>query len=143
MLYFENEPRFKFYVLNRDVNKKKIINFNIFCNIHVYENTLKEVKKYIKSPKTYCYKSFIKDEEPIYGFEAFCAELKSIIRWQEWGRCEYEISVGDHTSDDLSRYEKWDCYMQAEPNIEVIAREVIYQYKQWLKEQKKRNGKRD
>lgn len=129
----ENGPKFEFYVLNRDINRKKIINFNIFWNIRVYENTLKEVKKYVRSPKTYCYKSFMKDQEPIYGFEAFCEELRSIIRWQEWGRCEYEIAVGDHMNDDLSRYEKWDCFMQAEPNIEVIAREVIYQYKEFIK----------
>lgn len=136
----ENEPRFEFYVLNWDFNKKKIVNFNIFWNIRVYENTFKEVKKYVRSPKTYCYKHFVNEQE-VYGFDAFCESLRSIIFWQEWGRCEYEICVGDHTSDDISHYEKWDCYMQAEPNIEIIAREVIYQYKQWLKE--KANGKRN
>ena len=130
----DTEPIFEFYVLNWDYNRKKVVNFNIFCNIRVYENTLKEVKKYVRSPKTYCYKPFTRDEESVYGFEAFCKELASIICWQEWGRCEYEICVGDHMSDDISQYEKWDCYQQARPNIEIIAREVIYQYKQWAKE---------
>ena len=68
----EHGPNFEFYVLNWDHNRKKIVNFNIFCNIRVYESTLKEVKKYVRSPKTYCYKPFTRDEEPVYGFEAFC-----------------------------------------------------------------------
>ena len=63
-----------------------------------------------------------------------CEKIKSLIAWQEWARREYEISVGDAFEDDLSKFEKWDCYRQCEPNIPMITREVIYQYKQQLKE---------
>lgn len=135
----ENTPNFEFYVLNWDNNRKKVVNFNIFRNRHVYEHTLSEVKKYVRNPKTYCYVPFTMGEELIYGFEAFCRELASIIRWQECSRCEYEICVGDHMSEDISQYEKWDCYQQASPNIEIIAREVIYQYKHWIKEVRREN----
>ena len=81
---------------------------------------------------------------------------------EEWSRCEYEISVGNifiteikdvvkkieqgklttnNVYDELKQIsqrnfdlEKWDCFSQAKPNMEIIAREVIYQYKQQLKE---------
>ena len=47
---------------------------------------------------------------------------------------EYEISVGDIFEKDCNKLEKWDCYMQTKPNIPMIARECIYQYKQQRKE---------
>jgi hypothetical protein len=56
--------------------------------------------------------------------------------WQEWSRVEYEISVGDAFEDDLDNFEKWDCYQQCVPNIPMITREVIWQYKQQIKERK-------
>ena len=43
-------------------------------------------------------------------------------------------------SDDISQYEKWDCYQQARPNIQVIAREVLYQYKEFAKEKRKKEA---
>ena len=69
-----------------------------------------------------------------YGFSGFCKELQVILR-EEWSRCEYEIMVGGLFSEE-KEYEKWDCYQQAIPNIKIIAREVIYQYKQWDKQRK-------
>lgn len=126
---------FEFYVLNYDFNKKKVVNFNIFNNYLVHDWTLKEVKKYVRSPKNYKYVSY-SNNETIYGFEGFCESLRSIIMWQEWSRVEYEISVGDAFEDDCSKLEKWDCYEQCAPNIEIIAREVIYQYRQQSKKKK-------
>lgn len=126
---------FEFYVLNYDINSKKVFNYNIFNNIRVYEAVEKEVKKYLRAPKKYTYKSFM-DGNVYYGFEAFCKELDSIIRWQEWSRIQYEISVGEPFETDCNKLEKWDCYMQCRPNIPMIAREVIYQYKQHKKESK-------
>lgn len=120
---------FEFYVLNYDSSKKKVIPFNIFRNIYVQEYTEKEVKKYLRSPKNYVYKSFDGKEE-IHGFDGLVKEIDGIIKWQEWGRREYEISVGDAFESDCDKLEKWDCYMQCEKNIEAITREVIYQYKQ-------------
>lgn len=79
------------------------------------------VKKHVNSP----------DELP---FDELVKEIRRTIRWQEWSRREYEISVGDAFETDINQFEKWDCAQQAEPNMEAIARECIYQYKQWLKE---------
>lgn len=128
----------EYYVLNYDFNRKKVENFNIFRNCNLHDATIKEIKKYIRSPKKYKYEDYI-DKSVNYGFEAFCKKLNRLIMWQEWSRCEYEISVGDAFEDDCSRLEKWDCYGQCEPNIPMIAREVIWQYKNKLKE-KFQNG---
>lgn len=128
--------KFKFYVLNYDFNGKRVENFNIFNNILLNEETEKIVKKYLRSPKNFKYDDYF-NKQVLFGFEGFCKELERLIMWQEWGRREYEISVGDAFEDDLEKFEKWDCYMQCKPNIEIIAREVIWQYKQYLKEKRK------
>ena len=100
------------------------------------------------------------EEIATYGFEGFCNELRNILQNQLWSRREYEISVSDafvyeirDIVKDLDKYdsledlkkelikistrnpklEKWDCFDQCEPNIEMIAHEVIRQYKQYLK----------
>ena len=125
--------QFEYYVLNYDCNAHKIVPFNIFRNILVQEYTEKAVRKYIRSPKNFTYKSF-DGKEILHGFDAFVRELDGIIKWQEWSRREFEISVGDAFEDDCEKLEKWDCYGQAKPNIEIIAREVIWQYKQQKKE---------
>lgn len=130
--------KFKFYVLNYDFNGKRVENFNIFNNILLNEETEKIVKKYLRSPKNFKYDDYF-NKQVLFGFEGFCKELERLIMWQEWGRREYEISVGDAFEDNLEEFERWDCYMQCKPNIEIIAREVIWQYKQYLK--KKRSDK--
>lgn len=109
----------KFYVLNYDFNGKKVEMFNIFNNCHVYSSTIKLCKKRKRGAITW---------------DKFVEELDRIIKWQEWSRREYEISVGDAFETDLDKYEKWDCYQQAHANIEVIA---MYVYKTFLKEIKK------
>ena len=134
--------KFEFYVLNYDTNKGKVVNFNIFRNIRVQESTEKAVKKYLRAPSKFSaekkdYK--LDTSEKIYGFPAFCEELRHIIMWQEWSRCEYEIMVGSLFEEDCRNLQKVDCYMQALPNIEIIAREVIYQYKKQTKENKENN----
>lgn len=126
--------QFEYYVLNYDHNKHKVELFNIFKNIQVQKYTEKAVKKYLRSPKNYTYKSLDK-KEIIYGFDAFVKELDGIIRWQEAGRCEYEISVGDLFSTNYKDFEKIDCYYQAHANIEMIAHEIIRQYKQQKKKE--------
>ena len=161
--------QFEYYVLNYDFNKKKVIYYNIFNNINVQECTEKEVRKYLRAPKKYKhivqYKNdFLGREEiAVYGFDALAKEIDSIIAWQEHGRREYEVSVGDAfiteirdivrevergslTNDNLydelkktekhnAKLEKWDVYLQAKPNMAIITREVIRQYKE-----QKRNG---
>lgn len=128
--------KFEFYVLNYEWNENKVVNFNIFNNIEVSKYTEKAVRKYLRSPKNFKYQRYYK-EELLTGFDGFCAELDSIIRWQEWGRREYEISVADAFETDLDKFEKWDCYEQCRPNIRIIAREVIYQAKQQMKDSKR------
>ena len=153
--------QFEFYVLNYDFNKKKVVNYNIFNNIRVQEWTERAVKKYLRAPKKFSYTPFGKDVETIYGFDALVKEIDSIIAWQERGRREYEVSVGDAfiteirdivrevergslTNDNLydelkktekhnAKLEKWDCYEQAKPNMKMITYEVIRQYKEQKK----------
>ena len=124
--------QFEYYVLNYNPNAKKIEPFNIFRNCYVQEYTEKAIKKYLRSPKNYKYERY--GEDISYGFEGLCQEIERIIQWQEWSRCEYEISVGDIFEKDCNKLEKWDCYMQAKSNIPMITRECIYQYKQQRKE---------
>ena len=131
--------QFEFYVLNYDLNKKKVVNYNIFNNINVQEHTEKVVRKYLRSPKNYKYvvqhkNDFLGREEiAVYGFEALVKEIDRTIAWQEYGRREYECSVGDAFETDINNYEKWDCYGQAKPNMKMITREVIRQYKEQKK----------
>ena len=124
--------QFEFYVLNYDCNAKKIVPFNIFRNIHVQEWTEKAVRKYLRSPKNFTYKSF-DGKEILHGFDAFVKELDGIIKSEEWSRRQYEVSVGDAFEDNCEKLEKWDCYGQTHMNMEMIAHEVIRQYKQQKK----------
>ena len=129
--------KFEYYVLNYNWNKKCVENFNIFNNISLNDAVEKEVRTYLRLPKKYYYQKYDFDTNQynyIYGFDGLCRTIKSLIMWQEWSRREYEISVGDAFEDDLSKFEKWDCYRQCEPNIPMITREVIWQYKQQLRE---------
>ena len=125
--------QFEYYVLNYNPNANKIEPFNIFRNCYVQEYTEKAIKKYLRSPKNYKYERY--GEDTLYGFEGLCQEIERIIQWQEWSRREYEISVGDAFEEDCNKLEKWDCYMQTKPNIPMIARECIYQYKEQRKEE--------
>lgn len=117
----KSTPNFEFYVLNYDCNARKVILFNIFRNAPVYEWVLKLTRKRARND--------IKDDE-------YREALRSIIQWQEWSRREYEISVGDAFEKDCTKLEKWDCYEQAKPNIELIADMCLKRYRQWKKEQK-------
>ena len=132
--------KFEYYVLNYDFNKKKVVNYNIFNNIRVQEWTEKEVRKYLRAPKKYKHivqygnKFLGREEIAIYGFDALVEEIDRTIAWQERGRREYECSVGDAFTTDCNKLEKIDCYYQSKPNMEIIAREVIFQYKKQLRE---------
>lgn len=146
--------KFEYYVLNHDFNKDKIILFNIFDNYYVQEQTEKEIRKYLHSPKNYKY-------DTVYSFDGLCKRFESILRHEEWSRCEYEIAVsgifitelsdiiraverGEISVDDVyeeiqkkdkhnSKLEKWDCFKQAQKNIPMIMRECIWQYEQQKK----------
>ena len=134
--------QFEYYVLNYDTNKKKVINYNIFNNINVQEWTEKAVRKYLRAPKKFKHivqyenKFLGREEIAIYGFDALVEEIDRTIAWEEYGRREYECSVRDAFETECEKLEKWDCYRQAKPNIEMITREVIWQYKQQQKKEK-------
>ena len=131
--YNIEEPIFKFYVLNYDHNTKKIDAFNIFNNLRVYKRTMEEVKKYCEQKDKYEYiRHGLNYTYTFYGFIAFVECLDKIIQCEEWSRREYEISVADAFENDLSKFEKLDCYQQAHPNMKLIAREVIRSYKKNL-----------
>lgn len=97
------------------------------------------------------------------GWNSFVDKIDRIIKWQEWGRCEYEISANEkfvieisdivkdvrnmNTVDEIKEYldkqnkiyprsKSFDCYEQAHANIHCICHEIIRQYKQQLKESK-------
>lgn len=123
---------FEFYVLNYNHNKQKVEMCNIFNNIHVREATEKAIKRYLRSPKNFTYKSFCENEAAIYGFDALVKEIDGIIAWQERGRSEYECSCGYAFETDCNKLEKIDCWYQAHKNIVMITHEVIRQYKEQL-----------
>lgn len=129
-----DDCRFKYYVLNDDFNEHRVEPFNIFRNHYVNSQTIKAVRKYLRSPSKFEFKRWGSDKV-IYGFEAFVETINLIIKCEEWARCEYEIMVNGLFSDEDCA-QKIDCYTQCKPNMEMIAREVIYQYKTWLKENK-------
>ena len=121
--------KFEYYVLNYDINRNKVIMFNIFNNIKLNEETYKCVERYVEQDEEYTYKvySYNSDTE-LQGYDAFKQEILSNIRWQEWSRVEYEIGVTEPFPDRKSKIEKWDCYAQCEPNIDAICGEIIRQY---------------
>ena len=110
--------QFEWYVLNENLNRnREIVPYNIFNNIHVNERTNELCVKYKRDKMT---------------FEDFTEELRRIIQWQEWSRCEYEIAVRSMFGDD-DNWEKIDCYAQALPNIKIIAKYVLEEYYPRLK----------
>ena len=127
--------QFEFYVLNYNTNRNKIEMFNVFNNIRVQEWTEKTVRKYLRAPKKFACEPYNKNEETLYGFDALVEEIRRTIAWQENGRRQYEISVGDAFTTDCTKLEKWDCYDQCKPNMKMIAHEVIRQYKEQLKKE--------
>ena len=128
--------QFEYYVLNYNHNKQKVESFNIFNNVCVQELTEKEVRKYLRSPKNYKYESFFAEKEIIYGFDGLVKRIDRIIAGEEWGRSEYEMSCGYKFETNCNKLQSTDCYEQCKPNMGMIAREVIWQYKQ----QKKKDG---
>ena len=128
--------QFEYYVLNYDHNKQKVETFNIFNNRWVQELTEIEVKKYLRSPKNYKYESFFVEKEIIHGFDGLVKRIDGIIAGEEWGRYEYEMSCGYNFETDCNKLQTTDCYEQCKPNMKMIAREVIWQYKQQQKKEK-------
>lgn len=96
----------KWYVLNYDFNKRKIINFNIFNNFRFTEG-IKELLNHYTI------------------FDDFIEQLDKLLMYCFWSKREYEISVGDAFDTNLDRYEKIDVYSQIKPNIGILARYIV------------------
>ena len=101
---------FEFYVMNYDVNAKKLVRYNIFNNYYVYNGALKAVVKYLSK---------------VIKYDEFKEELDEVIMHEMWSRCQYEIIAGDMFAKDMSELQKIDCYAQCKDNIDVIARSLI------------------
>ena len=105
-----NKDKLKFYVLNYDVNKRQIVHYNIFNNIHVYRETLVLIDEF---------------NEGKLDFDGFVKELIEVVQWQEAHRREYEILVGDVSETNLDYFEKWNCFGQFESNAEAFAHYLL------------------
>lgn len=95
----------EWYVLNYDINSKKVISFNVFWNIKFKESVEELVENFIT-------------------FDDFVEKLKREIKYYFCSKREYEISVGDlfYKEEEL---EKWDVGKQLIPNIKVLAEYII------------------
>lgn len=162
----EGIMQFEYYVLNESFNRSEIEMYNVFRNGYVQKESEKAVKKYLRSPKNYEYRTY--GGEVLHGWEAFVTKIDKTIRYEEWCRCEYEIAVGsifitearevlrdilNENEGDMiprsiieekfnnrriqnDRLYKIDCYSQCKPNIEMICHEIIRQYKEQHKKEK-------
>lgn len=108
---------FEYYAMNYDWNKKTVYMYNIFNNVNVYSDTVKNVVRYLTDAISY---------------EEFVKELGEAIRHEMWARREYEISVSDAFDTNIDNYKKYDVWYQAKPNIETIARSVISKAKEFF-----------
>lgn len=129
--FMKNDFVFTFYVLNYNFDTRSVEPFNIFENITVNDTVLKEIKKYIKSPKNYSYTAYT--HEVFTGFDGLCVAIDKAIAHEEMFRAEYEILVGGLYEKDVANLRKIDCYFQAHANIKTIARDCIAQYKEYKK----------
>lgn len=119
-----------------------------YCYVHYGTSYSKDLEKYVSN------------NEYTYGFDGLVKEINSILMHELWGRREYETNISDAFTyeirdivQDLDKYndleelknelkrierknpklEKWDCYEYCKPNLEIITREIIRQYKEQVK----------
>lgn len=112
------DKKLEFYVLRYDINGKEVVYYNIFNNINVNRSIKEEVIAYLKNKDDIGY--FYNE---LSGFEALVKRIDDIIKWALHCKAEYEISVGSLFAEDKNeKLEKWDCYMQVQPNIELITK---------------------
>ena len=100
----------EWFVLNYDFNKRRIEDFNIFRNSYFTKSVEELLKEYS-------------------SFEEFVIQLDRKLMYCFWSKREYEISVGDAFEKDINKYKKIDVYSQVKPNIEILAKYIIDNYK--------------
>lgn len=102
----------KYYVLNYDVNNRRVCRFNVFRNSRVFEDVLIQLKLY----------------QEYRDFDKLLKNVIDSVKWQEWSRREYEISVGDAFTRNLDSLEKWDAFAQFEDNAEFFLRGFLSKF---------------
>lgn len=100
----------EWYVLNYDVNKRKIYNFNIFNHWKFCEDVDRLLAEFNANG----------------DFNKFRSGLDLELKYYFMYRREYEISVGDAFEENLDRYEKYDVYSQLYPNLTALAYYIIH-----------------
>ena len=99
----------KWYVLNYDFNKKKVIYFNIFTNSRFLD----------------CLEENLEEFKNNNDYEKFKENLRTDLMYCFWSKREYEISVSDAFETNLDMYEKIDVYSQVLPNLDNLAMYLV------------------
>lgn len=114
-----NEIGLEWYVLRYDINKQKIIYFNIFD----YWKLVEEIDKQLSEN---------------FDYDDFVDFLKNELRYYFSSRSENEICVGQLFDDTGLTNVKLDIYDQLIPNIEILADYIMDTWRNWYW---KNNGK--
>lgn len=88
----------KWYVLQWDINKKKVVNCNILSGMK--EDIAKEVRR-----------------EHLHDRTSLRVYLEKKFKYRYWSQTECEFFISDLHGDD---YEKVDMWRQIEPNLDRI-----------------------
>lgn len=123
----------KFYVPMERFNEKKIEMVNIFNNWVLRDAVVKEIKKYLRNKKGYKHVDY-RPVTPItiYGFDAFKEEIRGLLQWQLYGRCQFEITVSGFPFNK-EELVKMDAYQMSVANLDMICRDILFQYKEQIK----------
>lgn len=105
----------KWNVLLSDINRKEIINYNIFGET---DSFAKELHKQIKQKK-------------VFDDQSLRAYLRGQFMYRYWCKAEYEIAVGgldiwwlDNLNEIRKRTQKIDAFRQIEMNFDRIVEYV-------------------
>lgn len=125
------DVNFKWYVLNADSlasgefdeypyrKDAKVKPFNIFDFYTLNKETNDNCRKY------YC---------KIISYEEFVEELRKDLMYSLWSKRECEIHATDLNGFERGdKPDKFDCYMQALPNLDPLAKTVLWQFRNWQK----------
>ena len=101
----------EWYVLNYNLNKRKLEYYNIFNNVRFSEG----IEDILNTLRLY----------PDRWYEDFKEAVKIKLMSAFWCRREYELSIGDAFDDDLDNYEKIDIYSQVLPNLDHLCNYIL------------------
>ena len=96
-------------VLLYDFNIMEPITYNIFNNHRVHEDTPKLLKQ-------------CKDKKE------FKDEFRDLLRWQFWGRCQYEMILSSWPPSEKDKTYKLDVYEQCMLNFDRLCDYIYAEY---------------